>query len=93
MPTESREPNTARLVFTAEYNAIWLVVIIGLSLSLAALWLIRQQLDAHKLLDFEWVAHNRIRAINHGIDNGLLAVTTIRDFYKASDEIGPQEFR
>ncbi|MEJ1298458.1 MAG: PAS domain S-box protein [Candidatus Sedimenticola sp. (ex Thyasira tokunagai)] len=93
MPTESREPNTDRLVFTAEYNAIWLVVIIGLSLSLAALWLIRQQLDAHKLLDFEWVAHNRIRAINHGIDNGLLAVTTIRDFYKASDEIGPQEFR
>gem|GEM_PF-1208128 len=85
--------DSERLLFTTEHRAIWLVALIGLSLSLAALWLIRQQLDAHKLLDFEWVAHNRIRAINHGVDNGLLAVTSIRDFYMASGDVGPKEFQ
>jgi PAS domain S-box-containing protein len=85
--------DSEQLLFTTEHRAIWLVAIVGLSLSLAALWLIRQQLDAHKLLDFEWVTHNRIRAINNGVDNGLLAVTSIRDFYMASGDVGPKEFQ
>lgn len=85
--------DSQRLLFTTEHRAIWLVAIIGLSLSLAALWLIRQQLAAKQQLDFEWVAHNRIRALNHGIDNGLLAVTMVHDFYAASEDVGPEEFR
>jgi len=85
--------DSERMLFTTEHRAIWLAAIIGLSLSLAALWLIRQQLDAHKLLDFEWVAHNRIRAIDHDVDNGLLAVTSIRDFHLVSGDIGPKEFQ
>ncbi len=85
--------DSERLLFTTEHRAIWLVAIVGLSLSLAALWLINQQLDAHKLLDFEWVAHNRIRAIDHDVDKGLLAVTSIRDFYRVSGDVGPKEFQ
>ena len=84
--------NTDRLLFKTEFRAIWLVAIVGLSLSFAALWLIREQLDAHKLLDFEWVAHNRIRAINHGVESSLLAVTNIRDLYAASNDVEPAEF-
>lgn len=94
--TNARKNNaleSERLLFTFEYRAVWLVAIIGLSLSLAALWLIRQQLDAHKLLDFEWVSHNRMRAINHGIDNNLLAIINLRDFYLASGDIGLQQFQ
>lgn len=90
---QTRPPDSERLLFAAEHSAIWLVAIVGLSLSLAALWLIRQQLAANQLLDFEWVAHNRVRAISHGIDNGLRAVTTIRDLYAASDQVAPEEFR
>ncbi len=73
-----------RYLFGPQYSAIWLVAIVGLSLSFAALLVIRQQLDAHKMLDFEWVAHNRIRALNHGLDNSMLAVATIRDHMRAS---------
>lgn len=76
-----------------EQNAIWLVALIGLTLSLAALWLIRQQLEAHRLLDFEWVAHNRTRALNHGIDNGLSAIESVRDFFLASSEVDANSFQ
>ena len=67
-------------------SVIWLVAIVGLSLSLAALVLIQQQLAAHKILDFEWVAHNRVRALNHGFDNNLLAITTLHDHITASGD-------
>ena len=39
-------------------QAIWLAAIVGLSLSFAALLLFRQQLEAHQMLQFEWVSHN-----------------------------------
>ena len=81
------------MLFSAERGGIWLVAIIGLSLSLAALLLIQQQLEAHKMLDFEWTAHNRIRAIDHGIDNSLLAMKTMRDFYMASEHVESNEFK
>ena len=82
-----------RLLLTTEYGAIWLVIVIGFTLSLAALWLIHGQLEAHKNIEFEWVAHNRIRAINHGVDNGLLAIANIRDYFEASGVVEPQEFQ
>ena len=76
-----------------ENNAIWLAAIVGLGLSFAALFLIQKQLEAHKLLDFEWVAHNRIRALNHGLDNSMLAVTTMRDHVVASGGVDDEGFR
>ncbi|MFC1664760.1 PAS domain S-box protein [Pseudomonadota bacterium] len=71
-------------ILEGENTAIWLAAIVGLSLSLAALLLIQQQLETHRLLEFEWVAHNRTRALNHGLDNSLLAVETLRDHLIAS---------
>jgi len=84
---------SAHLLLTTEYRAIWLVIIIGVTLSMAALWLIRGQLEAHKKLEFEWVVHNRIRAINHGIDNGLLAIADVRDYFEASETVEPRAFQ
>ena len=85
--------DATRLLFSAEHTAIWLVAVIGLSLSWAALWVIQQQLEAHKLLDFEWVAHNRVRALTRGIDTGLEAMTTVRDLYLVSERVEQEEFR
>jgi len=84
MSPKNRLSDSSRLLFGPENSAVWLVAIVGLSLSFAALLLIQQQLEAHKMLDFEWVAHNRIRALSYGIDNSMLAVTTIRDHVTAS---------
>ena len=79
-------------LFGNENSAIWLAAIVGLGLSFAALFLIQKQLEAHKLLDFEWVAHNRIRALNHGLDNSILAVTTLRDHVAASGGVNDEGF-
>ncbi len=95
MSAKNRLPDSYRLLFGTENSMIWLVAIVGLGLSLAALLLIQQQLEAHKMLDFEWVAHNRTRALEHGIDNSMLAVETIRDHISASgtvDTAGFNEF-
>lgn len=93
MIPRNRLPDPSRLLFGPENSAIWLVAVIGLSLSLAALLLMRQQLEAHKMLDFEWVAHNRISALSYGINNSMLAVTTIRDHVLASDSVDQQGFQ
>ena len=82
-----------RLLLTTEYSAIWLVVIIGFTLSLAALWLIRDQLESYKDTEFGWVVHNRVRAINHGINNGLLAISNIGDYFEASEIVEPDKFQ
>ncbi|MEA3290982.1 MAG: hypothetical protein U9Q71_01530 [Pseudomonadota bacterium] len=42
---------------------IWLVTVVGLGLSLAALLLIRQQLEAHKLLDFDRCSNTKTGCI------------------------------
>ncbi|MBW2593105.1 MAG: PAS domain S-box protein [Deltaproteobacteria bacterium] len=81
------------LPLKTEYTAIWLVAIIGLILSWAGLWVIKQQLDTNKRLDFEWVAHNRTRALKHGIERNLEAVTTVRDLCLASEKIEQVEFQ
>ena len=84
MSAKTGSPHSSHLLFAPEYSAIWLVAIVGLGLSFAALLLIRQQLEAHRMLDFEWVAHNRIRALNHGLDNSVLAISTTQDHIRAS---------
>jgi PAS domain S-box-containing protein len=93
MSQRTQLPTPQRLMLGPKNSAIWLVALIGLSLSFAALLLIRQQLEAHRILDFEWVAHNRIRALNHGIDNSILAVTTIRDHVIASGGVDGEGFQ
>jgi len=45
------------------------------------------------MLDFEWVAHNRIRALNHGLDNSMLAVTMLEDHVIASGRVDGEGFR
>ena len=92
MSAKNRLPDSYRLLFGTENSMIWLVAIVGLGLSLAALLLIQQQLEAHKMLDFEWVAHNRTRALEHGIDNSMLAVETIRDHISASGTVDAAGF-
>ncbi len=93
--TRSRNQLTdpTRVPFGSDSGIIWLVAIVGLSLSLAALLLIRQQLEAHRMLEFEWVAHNRVRALHHGLENSIRAVTILQDHITASDGVNEEEFQ
>lgn len=93
MSQRKQSPDPFHFLFGPRDSAIWLVAIVGLCLSFAALLLIQQQLDAHKMLDFEWVAHNRTRALSHGIDNSMLAVTTLRDHVIASGGVDGEGFQ
>jgi len=78
--------------FIKEHTAIWLVACLGVALSGATLWIVEQVLQAHRSLEFEWVAHNRISAVKQGIKNGLNAVEAIRDLYLSSQEVREKEF-
>ncbi len=93
MSPKNRLTAPSILLIGPKNSAIWLVAIVGLSLSLAAQFLIQHQLEAHKMLDFEWVTHNRIRALNHGIDNSVLALETISEHVIASGSANREGFR
>ncbi len=82
-----------RSLLGLEKGAVWIVAIVGLGLSFAALLLIRQQLEVNRLLDFQWAAQNRVRALTYHIDNSLLAVTTISDHILIFGDIGEKEFQ
>jgi PAS domain S-box-containing protein len=90
-PTPTRFDS--RSLFSPEHSAIWLVALVGLTLSWAALWIIQEQLEVHTRQDFEWVSHNRVRALKHGIERDLEAVTVVRDLYRGSEEVTAEEFR
>lgn len=75
-----------------EHTAIWIVACVGLVLSWAAMGIVRQQLVAHELLDFQWVAKNRIRAVEHGVKSGLQAVSALRDLYLVIEDVSPEDF-
>jgi len=93
MKTRNRSHAPSRLLPGLENSAVWLVAIVGLSLSVAALMLIQQQLEAHKRLDFEWVAQNRIRALSHVLSSDMLAVTSLRDYVVAAGGVEAEGFR
>ena len=92
MKPRNRSHNPTRLLPGPENSAIWLVAIVGLSLSVAALMLIQQQLEAHKRLDFEWVAQNRIRALSHVLSSDVLAVESLRDHVVAAGSVEEKGF-
>jgi PAS domain S-box-containing protein len=75
-----------------EYSTIWLVACVGLALSLLGFGMLRRQLEVHKSVEFEWVGHNRYRALENGIDSGLEAVRSLADLVRFSAELGEQDF-
>lgn len=72
--------------------AAWSVAVLGALLSFGAFWLIQQQLDAHRLLEFKWVAENRHRALNKDIVNELNTVESIRDLFQVSEQVTQEDF-
>lgn len=76
-----------------EYAAVILVIGLGILLSLTAFFVSQQQLQAHRQLEFEWVARERIRAVYHEIGGVLQAVEAIRDHYRVADRLEQEDFR
>lgn len=60
---------------------------------MGAFWLVQQQLDTNKLLEFRWVAENRHRALKKEIDGELKAVESVRDLFLVSEQVTPEDFR
>jgi len=70
-----------------------LVSAAGVLLSFGAFWAIRGELGAQHRLEVEWVAQDRNRALKKGVEEGLDALRSIRDLFRASDRVGAREFR
>ncbi len=75
-----------------EYLTIWLVAAFGLALSLLAFTTLNQQLEAHRAVEFEWVAHNRYRALENGIWHGLDAVRGVADLFMLRPGLQQEDF-
>ncbi len=75
-----------------EYSTIWLVACVGLALSLLAFGMLRRQLEVHRNVEFEWVGHNRYRALENGIGNGLEAVRSLADLVRFSGDLQEHDF-
>ena len=76
-----------------DYGSAALVLCVGLVFSLAACLLIRNELKTHHWMEFQWVAHNRNRALKKGIQDGLETVESIGDLFLAFHDVKRDEFR
>jgi PAS domain S-box-containing protein len=89
-----RNPKSPFLSSATEYiTAASTVALLGVLLSLGAFRLVQNQLNTHQLLEFQWVAENRHRALSKEIDNELEAVESVRDLFLVSDRVTGEEFR
>lgn len=85
---------TRALPSATEYAvAAWAVAVVGTLLSLGAFRLVEHQLDAHKMLEFRWVAENRHRALKKQVDTELEAIESIRDLFLVSEQVTREDFR
>ena len=80
-------------IFISSYIPALSTAIVGIFFSFAAYWIVDNQIETKQKTEFEWVAHNRNRALKEGIGNTLTAVTSLHDLFQATKDIGPDEFR
>ena len=71
--------------------AISAVAALGVVLTLAGFVVLRHQLRAHRMLDFEWTAHNRSAAIQQGAQDSLRAVQTVGSLVQAAGAAEPDD--
>ncbi len=90
---DNGSPPPRRLVVSVrESPGVWLVVLIGVLVSLIGFGLLRRQLVSHKEAEVGWVVHNRTRALEHGIARGLDAVRVLHDHFRVSPEAVDVDF-
>ncbi len=73
----------------------WLAILVGtmgLLLSAAAFWAIDTEIGKRHKLEFEWLAQNRNRVIQKGIEEGLDAVRSLHDLFSAFPQIDEVAF-
>jgi signal transduction histidine kinase len=73
----SSTPGPSTLAPSRERLLLWLVVAVGIAVSVLAYAVLARQLEATHRLDFEWTAHNRARAIQQQIGGELQAIETL----------------
>ncbi len=86
-------PSPRRHAFSVrESPGVWLVVLIGILVSLIGFGLLRRQLVSHTAAELGWVVHNRTRALEHGIARGLDAVRVLHDHFRVSPRAAEVDF-
>ncbi len=86
MTNNSKTVSTTQFL-NREYLFIWLVALIGITVSLLSFFILNQQVKEQAEQEFKWVAHNRNNLIQYSIDRKLELVKDIRDYYQASADI------
>ncbi len=79
-------------IFIVKYLTELIVATIGILLSLGIFSLVDLQLEEKKRAEFEWVANNRNGALKEGIENALMAVTSLQDLFQSTHTTLPWEF-
>jgi len=69
-----------------------IVVLVGVTASLAAAWIIWFQVADHQRMEFEWVAQDRNRALKKGVEDGLEAVRSLADLLRVDPGISRDDF-
>lgn len=80
------------LTFTRDNFSIGVVAVLGLMGSISAFSHLHQQLESRRLIEFEWLTHERHRALQRGVERGLEAVTTLHALFLTADEISAGDF-
>jgi len=89
--TSSRTPDPTAL--QRDLTPLWIVAGVGVLLSVTAFLVIQHQLNAHKRVEFEWVARERIRAVSHEIDRVIDATNITRSVYRITEQVSSGDFQ
>ncbi len=69
-----------------------MVVLIGLILSLIAFLYTNNTINTKKKAEFAWIAHNHNKTLKKNIENTLEVITSVKDLFRASQNIDAIEF-
>ena len=78
--------------FLRRHWHVILVTTTGVLLSLWAFLAIKAELGERHRLEFEWVAHDRNRALKKGIEEGLDAVRSVQYMFQANTRVDAKAF-
>ena len=76
----------------ADYQAVWLVGLAGLLLSLVTFFIIQTQMAQQRRLEFEWAGQNRFRTLQKEIDNALAAIVELQALLQRLERIDTDGF-
>jgi CHASE1-domain containing sensor protein len=91
--TPSSDPRAGIGPFLRTHGTILLVIVCGIGFAFLLFFSVRAQITHHLKQEFEWVAQDRHRAIQKGLESALGAVHELNDLFHSSPAIQAQTFQ